>query len=131
MIAWTELFAVLVVSHAAGDYLFQTEFQARNKHGGLGRDPVRRRALLAHVAVYLLCFAPALAWLASSQPAATVVAVAAAVGIPHLIQDDGRVIALWMRHVKHTEHEPGLLAMAVDQTFHVLVLFAIALAVAA
>lgn len=128
---WIEVFAVFVVSHAAGDYLFQTEFQARNKHRGLGRDPVRRRALLSHVGVYLLCFAPGLVWLASEEPAAAVAATAAAIGLPHLIQDDGRVIAAWMRSVKHTEYEPGVLAMAVDQAFHVLALFAVAVAVGA
>src|SRR3712207_7655677 len=33
---------LLVVSHLFGDFILQTEFQATNKHGGLGRDPVKR-----------------------------------------------------------------------------------------
>ena len=37
---------VFVISHLVGDFLLQTDFQARYKHGGLGRDPVARRALL-------------------------------------------------------------------------------------
>jgi hypothetical protein len=130
---WIEVFAVFLVSHVAGDYLTQTEFQARNKHGGLGRDPVRRRALLTHVAVYLLCFVPALIWLGDGRDsAASALLAAAAIALPHAVQDDGRVIAAWMRRVKHTAYEPGaVLPMAVDQSFHVLALFALALAVGA
>ena len=128
---WIEVFAVLLVSHVAGDFLAQTEFQARHKHGGLGRDRVRRRALLAHVAVYVACFVPALVWLGGEEPLATVLLAAVAIALPHLVQDDGRVIAGWMRRVKHTDYEPGLLAIAVDQSFHVLALFAVAVAVGA
>ena len=64
---WPEIFAVFVVSHLVGDYLLQTEWQAHNKHGGLGPDPVRRRALLSHVATYGLAFVPALVWLATTS----------------------------------------------------------------
>ena len=126
---WIELFATFLVCHAGGDFLAQTEFQAKNKHRGLGRDPVRRRALLTHAAVYLLCFAPALVWLAGSASAATVAATAFAIVVPHTIQDDGRVIGVWMRRVKNTQYEPGTLAMAVDQSFHLLALFLLAVAV--
>ena len=126
---WVEIFAVFLVSHAAGDFLAQTEFQARNKHGGLGRDPVRRRALLSHVAVYMLCFVPALLWLAGDEDAGGVAAVGAAIVVPHAIQDDGRVIDLWMRRVKKTKWEPGVLAIAVDQSFHLLALFLLAVVV--
>ena len=126
---WVEVFAVFLVSHAAGDFLTQTEFQARNKHGGLGRDPVKRRALLSHALVYLLCFVPALMWIADGEGAGVAVATAAAVIVPHAIQDDGRVIGAWMRRVKHTKWEPGVLAMAVDQSFHLLALFLVAVVV--
>ena len=126
---WVEVFAVFLVSHAAGDFLTQTEFQARNKHGGLGRDPVRRRALLTHAAVYLLCFVPALAWLAGDEGAGGVLLIAGAIVVPHLVQDDGRIIDLWMRRVKKTRSEPGALSIAVDQSFHLLALFLLAVVV--
>ena len=126
---WVEVFAVLLVSHATGDFLTQTEFQARNKHGGLGPDPVRRRALLTHAAIYLLCFVPGLVWVADAEGTATALATAAAIVVPHAIQDDGRVIGVWMRRVKHTKWEPGVLAMAVDQSFHLLALFLVAVVV--
>ena len=55
---WVELIVVFVVSHAVGDFLLQTEWQATHKRGGLGRDPVRRRQMLQHVGTYHLAFVP-------------------------------------------------------------------------
>ena len=51
--------ALFIVSHLVGDYLFQTDWQARNKTFGLGSDPVARRALFSHVLIYTLAFVPA------------------------------------------------------------------------
>jgi len=118
---------VLVVCHAVGDFLLQTEWQATHKRGGLGRDPVRRRALLAHVATYTLAFVPALAWLADDLGPGGVAALAAAVFVPHAVQDDGRLLSAYVRTVKHTEPAPGMLMLAVDQCFHLVVLFGLAL----
>ena len=72
---------------------------------------------------------PALIWLADDIGAG-VVAAAAAVAIPHMVQDDGRLLAAFVRHVKGYEaaKNPSVTAM-VDQTFHVLALFALALVV--
>jgi len=57
--------------------------------------------------------------------------VAAAIYVPHMLQDDGWVIPAYMRKVKHTEpDEHPLLAMAVDQSAHALVLMLTALVVA-
>jgi hypothetical protein len=127
-VPWTEIFAVFIVSHLVGDFLLQTDWQAQNKHGGLGRDPVRRRALLAHVTSYGLAFVPGFIWLASDI-GAWIVAVALAVVVPHLIQDDGRLLMLYMRSVKRTLAQPSdFLFIAVDQTLHILALFGLALA---
>jgi hypothetical protein len=128
---WVEVFAVLVVCHAVGDFLLQTEWQATHKRGGLGRDPVRRRALLAHVATYTLAFVPALAWLAGDLGAGGVAALAAAVFLPHAVQDDGRLLSAYVRTVKRTEPAPGMLMLAVDQCFHLVVLFGLAIAAGA
>ncbi len=128
---WVEVFAVLVVSHAVGDFLLQTEWQAAHKRGGLGRDPVRRRALLTHVGTYTLAFAPALAWLAGDLDAGLVAALAAAIFLTHAAQDDGRLLDAYVRTVKHTTPAPGMLMLAVDQCFHLVVLFALALAAGA
>ena len=127
--SWVEVFAVLLVSHLTGDYLLQTEWQALHKRGGLGPNRESRRALAAHITTYTLAFVPAFVWLATDIGWAVVAAVAA-VALPHWIQDDGRLLAIYVRHVKGFEaaDNPSVTA-AVDQTFHFLALFALALVV--
>ena len=125
---WVEVFAVLLVCHLVGDFLLQTDWQAAHKRAGLGRDRERRRALIAHTSSYTLAFAPALAWLAGDIGAAGTAALAAGIFLPHLVQDDGRLLDAYMRNVKHTTPKRGMLMIAVDQTFHVLVLFGLAVA---
>jgi hypothetical protein len=127
-VPWTEIFAVFIVSHLVGDFLLQTDWQAQNKHGGLGPDPVRRRALFAHIASYGLAFVPAFVWLASDI-GGWVVVVALAVVLPHLVQDDGRLLKIYMRAVKRTHAaQTDFVYIAADQTLHLVALFAVALA---
>jgi uncharacterized protein DUF3307 len=129
---WIEVFAVLGLSHLVGDFALQTEWQARNKHGGLGGDPTRRRALVVHTLLYTLAFVPALIWIGDERGVGVALAAAAAVAIPHMVQDDGRLLAWYMRTVKRTDPEQNkAVGIALDQTIHALVLFAIALAVTA
>jgi hypothetical protein len=127
-VAWVEVFAVLVVSHAVGDFLLQTDWQATHKREGLGGDPVRRRALVSHTFSYTLAFAPGLAWLAGDLGTGGTAALAVGIFLPHLVQDDGRLLSSYVRVVKRTEPAPGMLMLAVDQSFHLLVLFGLALA---
>jgi hypothetical protein len=128
---WTEAFLVFLVSHLAGDFALQTEWQARHKRGGLGSDPTARRALFAHVTTYTLAFVPAFVWLWDDLGAGVFAAAAVLFGT-HLVQDDGRLITRYVLHVQRTNpaDHPGVM-MAVDQTLHVLVLFGLALAVGA
>jgi uncharacterized protein DUF3307 len=125
-VPWVEVFAVLIVSHLAGDFLLQTDWQATHKSNGLGRDQVARRALLAHGATYTLALVPALIWLAT-ELGGWALGVGALVVLPHLIQDDGRLLGAYMRRVKGLEPRPGVLLMAIDQSSHLLALFAVAL----
>jgi hypothetical protein len=126
-VRWEEVFAVFVVCHLAGDYLFQTDWQAVNKRGGLGRNIEARRALFSHVFVYTLVFVPAAIWIASNR-SALAYALLLVVSIPHLVQDDARALVAWNRIVKRTDPAPGdPLFMAIDQAFHVLALFGTAL----
>jgi hypothetical protein len=125
-----EIFAVLVVSHLAGDYLLQTDWQATHKHGGLSAETTAQRALVAHVVSYTAAFVPAAIWLRDDLRPGGVAAFIAAVFVPHLVQDDGRLLTAYARRVKG----PGAAAnetvmRAVDQSFHVLTLLAIAIAV--
>jgi Protein of unknown function (DUF3307) len=123
---WVEVFAVLVVSHLVGDYLLQTEWQALNKRGGLTGTSTMRRALISHIATYTLAFAPALIWLSAGVGEA--VGLAAVIAVPHLVQDDGSLLAAYARVVKKTDvrANPQLEAL-LDQSFHVLALFGTAL----
>ena len=124
---WEGVFAVFVVCHLVGDFALQTDWQATHKRGGLARDPEARRALFSHVAVYTLVFVPAVIWIAAEK-SALAVALLAVVFVPHLIQDDARLLISWNRAVKHTEAVPGeSLYVAIDQSFHILVLFGTAL----
>lgn len=124
---WIELFAVLLVCHLVGDFLLQTDWQATHKRGGLGPDPVARRALVSHVSTYTLAALPALIWIGDERGLGWAVIGAALVFFPHLIQDDGRLVRAYAERVKGaTDAAPSLLLM-LDQSFHVVTLFAIAL----
>jgi hypothetical protein len=130
-VSWVEIFAVFVVSHALGDYLLQTDWQATHKRGGLGRDRNARMALLSHVASYTLAFVPAGIWLADAGlgPAGLVL-LAVGIYVPHMVQDDGRALTAYIRAVKgNGAAETKEVFTAVDQSFHLIVLFATALIV--
>jgi hypothetical protein len=127
-VLWVEVFAVFVVSHLVGDFLLQTNWQATHKIGGLGHDPESRRALLSHTFTYTIAFIPALIWIGSEIGAGWAVGVAALVAIPHLLQDDGRVLDAYMRDVKGVaDSPPPGLRLAVDQSGHFIALFLLAL----
>ena len=128
--SWVEVFLVLAVSHLVGDFLFQTDWQAKFKYGGLGPDPVRRRALGTHLLTYMLAFVPALVWIAAEGGLARAVLAAIVVAVPHWVQDDGRLLDLYMAAVKGTTECSPALRVAVDQSFHAVALFLTALIVA-
>lgn len=123
---WVEVFAIFVVCHLVGDYLLQTDWQATNKRGGLGRDPVARRALARHIASYTLAFVPAFVWLAG-QIDLLLVPVVALITLPHWIQDDGRLLTVYIRKVKGGDAAANpSVAAAADQTFHFVTLLLVA-----
>jgi hypothetical protein len=125
---WPALFGVFLLSHLVGDFLLQTGWQANHKSHGLGGDPEARRALVWHGLVYTLAFVPALVWVASESGVAVGFGVGALVLLPHVIIDDGTLVASWVRHVKHVEGPPSVVVrLGVDQSLHVLALAAVAL----
>jgi uncharacterized protein DUF3307 len=129
-VSWVEIFAVFVVSHVLGDYLLQTDWQATHKRGGLGRDPRARKALLTHVASYTLAFVPAGIWLADDLGAGGLALLALGIYLPHMIQDDGRLLSAYIRRVKGCGVDSARdIFTAVDQSFHLIVLFATAVIV--
>jgi hypothetical protein len=128
---WASVFVVFYVSHLVGDYLVQTDWQARHKRGGLGPDRTARKALLSHLTTYALSFVPALIWI-SSQLHLKVLLILAAVAIPHMVQDDGRLLSLYVRKVKGLDAgSDRAIVVYVDQAFHMLALLGAALLVSA
>jgi Protein of unknown function (DUF3307) len=128
---WVEVFAVLIVSHLVGDFLLQTDWQAANKRDGLGPNSVSRRALSTHVLTYTACFLPALVWIGIETDVIWALAIGALIAIPHLIQDDRRLLDAYMARVKGSAELSSGVRIAVDQSFHVLFLFGAALLAAA
>jgi len=128
--SWFAALLALLLSHAVGDVLFQTDWQALNKVRGLG-EPVARRALLHHVTTYTLAFIPALIWIGTRTSAWRAILLAVVVAVPHLLIDDGRFVRLWLREVKGAKQPAAGLSIAVDQSFHALCLLGAALIAAA
>ena len=96
-------------------------------------DVAVSHALLTHVATYTLAFVPAGIWLAGGDHALAAGGLALlAVGIyvPHMIQDDGRLLSRYITTVKGCGAESFReVFTAVDQSFHLITLFATALIV--
>jgi hypothetical protein len=125
-VSWVSVFASFLVAHVVGDYLLQTDWQARHKRGGLSGG-VALRALATHVTTYTLAFAPALIWIGGEIGAGWALLGAALVFLPHFLVDDGRVVRLWLARVKGVERFDVSLAASVDQSFHVVSLFLLAI----
>lgn len=124
----TEIFVMFLVSHVVGDFLLQTDHQARHKFGGLGPDPVARRALFAHVGTYMLAFVPGLLWLTRDARAGVVLATAALIAVTHLVTDDGRLLRAFALRVKGLDMTTNeATAIFVDQSAHVVTLYLLAL----
>jgi hypothetical protein len=123
---WVEIFVAFAVAHLVGDYLLQTDWQARHKRRGLSlHSHVARAALFSHVATYTLAFLPPVLIFASRGQIAWVLAL---IFIPHLIQDDGRLLGVYMRRVKGIDPRANPpLSIVVDQTFHLVALLGLAL----
>ena len=130
---WPAVFIVFALSHMVGDFVLQTDWQAEHKHGGLSMGGGEaRRALFSHLLTYTLTFVPAFIWIGDELGAGTALATVGLIFFPHLLQDDGRLLARYITMVKgRGAVQVPLVLVAVDQTFHFLVLFGIALLVTA
>jgi hypothetical protein len=127
-VTWPALFGVFLLAHLVGDFLLQTKWQATTKQHGLGSQPDARRALVLHGLIYTLAFAPGLVWVGSQSGVLSALGIAALILIPHVVIDDGSLVASWVRNVKHVEGTPSVVVrLGVDQTLHVLTLAGVAL----
>jgi hypothetical protein len=125
---WVSVFTAFLVAHMVGDYLFQTDWQARHKRGGLSGG-VAARALFSHVSTYTLAFLPALVWIAEEITPGWALLAAGLIFLPHLVLDDGRFVRAYLANVKRVPGFDVSVAASVDQSFHVLSLFLVALLV--
>lgn len=126
--SWAEITIVFWLSHLVGDFMLQTDWQAANKYGGLGLGAPTRGALFSHVSVYTLCFVPALIWIAGDIGALAAIGLAAVIFLPHLVIDDGRLVRAYMVRVKRCpDPPPSGLTTSVDQSLHLICLWATAL----
>ncbi len=126
--SWVAVFDVFLVCHLVGDFLFQTDRQAQHKHGGLGGDQERRRALLSYLTTYIHAFVPALVWVALELDLWRAILAAVLIYLSHLVQDDGRLLDDYMIRIKGPRSvESAGLRVAVDQSFHALALLGAAL----
>ena len=74
---------------------------------------------------------PALAWIGGRRRLAFALRTGALVAVPHLVQDDGRLLSIYAKRVKGLDvREQPNVGMWVDQTFHLVALFVTAHAVA-
>ncbi len=127
---WSSVLLALLVAHVVGDVLFQTDWEALNKRGGLTGSH-SSRALLQHVFTYTVAFTPVLVWIGQDRSAVRALEVAALVALPHLLIDDGRIVTFWLERVKGAQRPGPALTIAVDQAFHIVCLLGIALLAAA
>jgi hypothetical protein len=126
-VSWVSVFAGFAVAHMVGDYLLQTDWQARNKRGGLSGDGVARRALVSHVTTYTLAFVPVFVWIGVEGEVWLGIVSAVLVFLPHLVVDDGRIVRAYVGNVKHADVRDVSILGSVDQSFHVLSLCLVAL----
>ncbi len=128
---WPALFVLFFATHQCGDYILQTDWQATHKRNGLGRDPEARRALFSHTFTYSVAYIPAFLWIQTRLGWSTLI-IAAAVSLPHLIQDDGRLLRAYLRRVKGMDPVANhVVAALVDQAAHMVALLGAALLVSA
>jgi hypothetical protein len=129
-VSWVSVLAGFLVAHMVGDYLLQTDWQARHKRGGLsGGGSVARKALICHVTSYTLAFLPAFIWIGVELDVVWAIAAVILVYVPHLLIDDGRLVAFYLLRVKRADGLNLGLAASVDQSFHVLSLFLAAMVI--
>lgn len=111
----------LVLAHLIGDWLLQTEYQAKEKAHGRFLNA----ALLSHCFVYTLIFIPLFSWYDIGAVWLILIFIS------HVILDRRSFVGWWMRNVKRTseatDKELPWLKIMVDQIFHLLILVPIAL----
>lgn len=112
-----DLFSWLLVGHMVGDWMFQNHWMAVEKNRGPASF-----ALCLHCLIYTGAVVLALASVGAIDGATVWVAVGV-VFLSHWLIDGFQLAVWWGKLIRQTDNP--LVKMSVDQTFHLLVLFAL------
>ncbi len=115
-------FAWLIIGHFVGDWLLQNDWMARGK-----RKSLITTAGMVHFAIYTASIICAL-WLAgiTGKSPALVLGAIAVIFLSHWLIDATNAVDTWMRF--YQQSNVAMVRLMVDQTFHLLILAALALA---
>lgn len=94
-----------LVAHLVADWILQNDWMARNKSSLL------HPAAWVHSAIQAICLGLALDWQAGLV-----------LGLAHLLIDTRIPLAFWIRVFKKSDYatEASMIAMGLDQTFHIV-----------
>lgn len=106
-------FEFLLVGHVIGDFLFQTNWMAREKANNF-------IALFVHSAVYTL-FVGLAAVLAGQFSWLALLIVL----FSHMFLDNRKFVYLWVKNINQS-HDTAWLKIAVDQCWHLIILGVVA-----
>jgi uncharacterized membrane protein len=117
------MFTWLVMGHLVGDWLLQNDWMAKGK-----KQSLFTTAGMAHFVIYTLTVMVTF-WLAAGSTVSLVgyVLVALVVFVSHWLTDATDVVGAWIRLMRQTDIP--MVRIMVDQTFHLIILAGIALAV--
>lgn len=109
-------FTWLLLGHLIGDWMFQNDWMARNKQSAFFTV-----AGLAHFIIYTLCVSAVLIlWTDLALLPSQIILFSSIVFITHWLIDATNLARIWAGLIQQTD--VALVRIAVDQTFHLLVL---------
>lgn len=106
-------FEFLLIGHIAGDFLFQTNWMAREKENSL-------TALFIHSAVYTLFVGLASVLAGQFSWFALLIVL-----LSHMLLDDRKFVYFWVKNINHS-YDTTWLKVAVDQCWHLIILGGVA-----
>ncbi|MEH6938157.1 DUF3307 domain-containing protein [Bacillus sp. JJ664] len=104
-------FEFLLIGHLIGDFLFQTNWMARNKS-------TKWFPLLTHVSVYTSVVV-IIGWISGGLSIPAILMIY----IGHIFLDRQRFVAFWVRTIQMADDKnKGWLTIVADQIFHIIIL---------
>ena len=94
---WVEVFAAFVVCHSWATICSKPIGRRSTSAAGLGRTRCRAARCVSHIVTYTLAFVPALDLAAPTTSGPGRSAWPPWSALPHMVQDDGRLLAAYIR----------------------------------